>query len=150
MLKKLEMLSVESSEINKKHTGNNFFFTLFDNFLLNFFKCCMSRRMKNLNEHFKKLYDYSISYTDVLTIANKFSEIDKMKFVLLDQKQMAIFNIKAKLGDPLREKKNKMTELFIYDKDRLAQEKTLKEYIQSISDGYNPSAIDRKLINFCS
>ena len=103
LLEKLKLIVENPCEI-KKNPKDIFIFTLCDNFLLNIFKCCMSRRMKKLDEYFKKLWTYSISNTDVLTIAHKFSEIDKLKFILLDQKQLAIFNMKAKLCDPLREK----------------------------------------------
>ncbi len=147
IMKKLDSLNAEKSKNNKTQTSN-FFFSLCNNLFMNIC-CCKCGNIKKLDEHFKKLYNYSISYTDVITVAKRFNEIDKIKFLLLNEKQMAVFNLKADVSNPYGNKKNKLTQLFIYNQDGSAQEAVLKDFLQSLNDGREPSTIDKKLIDLC-
>jgi hypothetical protein len=149
IMRKLDSLVVENNKSkSQKGETRKFFFSLCNNLFMNIC-CCKCGNIKKLDDQFKKLYSYSISYTDVITIAKRFNEIDKIKFLLLNEKQMAIFNLKTEVTNPFATKKNKLTELFIYNQDSSAQEVVLKEFIQSLNHGKDPSTIDRKLIDLC-
>jgi hypothetical protein len=149
ILKKLETLKMMDEGKIKTHHRDKFLFSLIDNLIMKLC-CCKTTKLKKFDELFKKLYNYSISYTDVLTIAKKFNEIDKLKFLLFNEKQIALFNLKGNIKNPYGIKKNKMTELFIYNHDGESQKNNLEDFLQSLKNGQEASAIDRKLIDLCS
>jgi hypothetical protein len=125
----------------------HYFFTLCNNLTLVFCFVCSGKRLNKLNEIYQKLQEYAIQYTDVLHIARKISEIEKLKYIMFSKKQLAYFNHVCKLENPLKKgRPSKLTEFYKYSLDTHQQHKDIAEYLKKVASTEKKKRIDRKLI----
>lgn len=106
-------------------------FNLYDHLILSFLPCCSkcSFNLKNVNEKFNKLIDYMNNYIDVLQMMRQFHEMERLKFVLFNKKQLAIFQNIGIPEDPLHKKFDiRLNNFYDFQYDHKAQKKKAKEF----------------------
>lgn len=59
--------------------------------------CFVSKRTRKITNYYNKLSSLIDSYTDILSICNNIFEVEKLKYVIMDEDQVAIFNIRNKV-----------------------------------------------------
>ncbi len=94
------------------------------------------------------LTDYSVEYTDVISFVNTKSDIEKLKYVLLNPKQIALYNLIAPPENPIKKTnlKSKVSILYRYQRDHKAQMKQANVYLEDLKKGKEKSHLDYKLL----
>ncbi len=109
-------------------------FTLFDHLSLSFLPCCSkcSYKLKNVHDQFNKLIEYMNNYIDVLQMMRQFHELERLKFVLFNKKQLAIFQNIGIPEDPFSKKSlARMNSFYSFQYDHKAQKKKVKEFFNN-------------------
>ncbi len=76
------------------------------------------RQKKRITKYYEKASELVREYTDILNIAHNLYEMEKMKFLLLDEDQVAIFNLRNKLEiERNEETTNKFSKFYYHCKD---------------------------------
>ena len=68
-----------------------------DHFFITYFKCCLVGRTAKINKYYEELRDIVNPYTDILNITNNIFEMEKLKYLLMDEDQVAVFNYRSKI-----------------------------------------------------
>ena len=112
-----------------------------------FCPCHCSKRLM-LKEMIKKeLFDYVIEYTDLLNVSKSMLELEKLKFALLTEEQLALFNLIAKPQNPKKHgSKNIVTRLYEYSKNVNLQKSILRKLNDKKSDIRNLSVLHQRFI----
>jgi len=71
---------------------------MFDHFILSYLCCCACGRLKKIATHYKEVEEIVSSYTDILNMVQTSFEMEKMKYLLMDEDQVAIFNLRSKVS----------------------------------------------------
>jgi len=71
---------------------------MFDHFLLSYFCCCICGKLKKIANHYREVEEIVSGYTDILNIVQNAFELEKLKYLLMDEDQVAIFNLRSKLS----------------------------------------------------
>ncbi len=69
-----------------------------DHFMLTYLKCCVCGRIKKISTYYEKIDFLVTYYTDILSISNNIFELEKLKYLLLDEDQVSLFNYRMKLN----------------------------------------------------
>ena len=72
--------------------------SMFDHFLLSYFCCCICGRLKKISNYYSEVEEIVSGYTDILNIVQNAFEMEKLKYLLMDEDQVAIFNLRSKLS----------------------------------------------------
>ncbi len=102
--KKIEDLSKETV-LKKKYAltdEERLLLNLCDHCLLSYCCCCVGKRTTKINNFYESLSPYIKEYVDICNISNNIFEVEKLKYLLLDEDQAALFNLRTKihiLGD---------------------------------------------------
>jgi hypothetical protein len=109
-------------------------FGLTDHLLLSFFPCFSkcSKRLGEINNNFRRLILYMNNYIDVLQMMRQFHELERLKFVLFNKKQLAIFQNIGIPEDPFSRKNFTMRINNFYDfqYDNKAQKIKAQEFFE--------------------
>jgi hypothetical protein len=145
--------SVVSAYMSKKKIQSqkrpNKIFSLLDHLSLSFFPCCSkcSFKLKNVNEQFNRLIEYMNNYIDVLQMMRQFHELERLKFVLFNKKQLAIFQNIGIPEDPFgKNSLVRMNSFYSFQYDHKAQKKKVKEFFNNTNrNNENDSKISSRL-----
>ena len=76
----------------------------------------MNKNIKEKLVKFNLFKNISSQYTDILKIIKKLNEINKLKYILMNKKQLAIFNLIDSPSSPISLNKiSKYSEKYKYD-----------------------------------
>lgn len=131
----------------KNEKRNRQIFTIMNHINLSIFPfcTCCSRGLKGIDDKFKRLIDYMNNYIDVLQMMKQFHELERIKFVLFNKKQLSIFQNVGVPEDPLHMKKlDKINTLYKFQYDKNAQKKKAQEFFTT-TQGENESILDKRL-----
>ena len=127
-------------------------FTFCDILLLYTCRCCARTKAKKMFRLLQKSEPILDELLDIRIFVRKLDELDKLKMVLLSEKQVALFNFISKEMCSLDPEKLKQSEMYnfkrkIRDVNELG--KKVIEYIEELGEkGERPkNAIDEKLLN---
>jgi hypothetical protein len=126
---------------------NKKIFSLTDHIILSFLPCCnmCSSKLREVDEQFKKLIQYMYKYIDVLQMMRQFHELQLLKFVLFNKKQLAIFENIGMPEDPFSKNKfSKINELNYFQQNAKEQKVKAKEFFSG-DNGLNDSKISKRL-----
>lgn len=121
-------------------------FSLTDHMILSFLPCCnkCSSKLQLVDEQFRKLIQYMYKYIDVLQIMKQFHELQLLKFVLFNKKQLAIFQNIGMPEYPFNKNKvSRVNDFHIFRLDFKEQKTKAKEFFMESS--LNESKIDKRL-----
>ncbi len=131
------MTSIVSAYFSKKKIENQRrikkIFSLKDHLILSFFPFCdkCSHKLNKVNEHFIKLIEYMYNYIDVLQMMRQFHELERLKFVLFNKKQLAIFQNIGIPEDPFNKKNlERLNTFYDFQYDTKAQKRKAKEFFR--------------------
>jgi hypothetical protein len=133
----------------KNSKRNREIFTIWNHINLSFFPfcTCCSRNLKSVNDKFIRLIEYMYNYIDVLQMMKQFHELERLKFVMFNKKQLSIFQNIGIPEDPLHHKKIEgINSLYKFQYDQTAQKKKAQEFFKD--DGENDTKIDQRLKKF--
>lgn len=108
--KDVQTSSIVSAYFSKKkfqyQTRKKQIFGLTDHLILSFFPCFSrcSYRIAYISNNFNRLITYMNNYIDVLQMMRQFHELERLKFVLFNKKQLAIFQNIGIPEDPFNRK----------------------------------------------
>ncbi len=68
-----------------------------DHFLLTYLCCCVCGRTRKIANYYKEIEDLVAPYTDILNISYNMLELEKLKYILMDEDQIALFNMRRKI-----------------------------------------------------
>jgi hypothetical protein len=131
----------------KNEKRNRQIFSIMNHINLSFFPfcTCCSRNLRSINDKFKRLIDYMHNYIDVLQMMKQFHELERLKFVLFNKKQLSIFQNIGIPEDPLHMKKiDRINTLYKFQYDKNAQKKKAQEFFKD-TQGENESKLDQRL-----
>ena len=120
--------------------------SLFEHFISLFLPCLIKNNKNNL---FDSLNDYAIEYTDLLNLVNTKAELEKLKFVLLTEQQLAIFNLITLPEIPNKTVLRKdISKLYKYSRDLKNQDNELWKFNEKVNSGQlQLSKLEIKLID---
>ena len=94
----------------------------------------------------RKIIEFSKNYTDIQLISKQIFDLNTLKYVLLNKKQLAIFNRIEKHFLPFSEYNDKLSKLINYEKNHFEITDKLNEFYNDIARRNRfESNIDRKL-----
>lgn len=131
----------------KNEKRNRQIFSIMNHINLSFFPfcTCCSRGLKSIDDKFKRLIAYMHNYIDVLQMMKQFHELERLKFVLFNKKQLSIFQNIGIPEDPLHLKKiDRINTLYKFQYDKNAQKKKAQEFFKD-TQGENESKLDQRL-----
>ena len=109
--------------------------------------CHCSKKISLKEMIFNELEDYVMESIDIINIAKKSLELEKLKYVLLSKDQLALFNLISKPQNPTKKgAKNKVTNLYEYSRNKEMQLSTLKELIQNSTNINKLSLLHKRFI----
>jgi len=129
-------LRVHTKEFNISYLTHIFF-------LLGMKRCLKPTKRVKI-EVYENLEKYAIGYTDVFTLASNKTDFEKLKYILFEPNQMALFNLIPNPQFPLKES-DLVTQMFIFSNDRDQIHKAAETHF----DHYGKkSIIDKKIFSF--
>jgi hypothetical protein len=131
---------IRNSKMSKK------IFSLTDHMILSFLPCCnkCSSKLQQVDEQFRKLIQYMYRYIDVLQMMKQFHELQLIKFVLFNKKQLAIFQNIGMPEDPFNKNKvSRVNDFHFFQQDFKEQKNKAKEFF--LESSLNESKIDKRL-----
>jgi len=101
----VKCLNNSKGKDNEKSTNYNYnisntkicLLSFCDHLLITYFKCCLVGRTSKINKYYEELRDIVFPYTDILNITNNIFEMEKLKYLLMDEDQVAVFNYRSKI-----------------------------------------------------
>ena len=113
---------IKSHEGGTPLTYNNYKITkrdktllsLCDHLCLAYLPCCISLRTQNVKKYYDKVINIVKEYTDILNITNNIFEVEKLKYLLMDEDQAAVFNYRSKVEISKKTKKDSKFNNFYY------------------------------------
>jgi hypothetical protein len=122
-------------ELKKEENEENIFqITMLEHFISMICPVMAGALLRKKLNIYNILSDYSVEYTDVLGLTEVKSEIEKFKYVFLNPKQLAMFNLIVPPENPVKkaEIKNRVSILYRYSKDKKAQIKQAEKFLEEI------------------
>ncbi len=127
-----------------------------DHFMLIYCCCILPKRTKKIANYYKGLSNITSEYTDMLTITNNIFEMEKLKFILFDEDQTALFNYRNKVNvksdihvSKFLNIKDNFTEYFYFTKN-LNNAIDLRELKIELKNRNNRDTMNSKLIKLSS
>ncbi len=68
-----------------------------DHLMLSYFCCCISPRVRKVSKFYNELSEYFTNYLDYANICNNILETEKIKYLLMDPDQIALFSVRKKI-----------------------------------------------------
>ena len=104
--------------------------------------------LKRKQQIYNVLSEYSMDYTDVLSFTETKAEIEKIKYVFLNPKQLAIFNLISPPENPMNIEslKKKVSILYKYSRDKKAQLKQAIKFLDDLKLGKPKTKLDFKIL----
>jgi len=127
-----------------------------DHFLISYLCCLVTRRANKIKNYYDKLYNMTKKYTDIINISNNIYEVEKLKYLLLDNTQMKIFNLRNKINCRRDMANDKFTSYFytIHDLEEGFDVNNTKELVKTIYEDETTDEttqqINNKLLDFLS
>jgi hypothetical protein len=103
------------------------------------------KETKKKEIYFKSLVEHTKKYSDGLSIIRAVNEMDKLKNIIFDEKQLALFNLVAQPKNPLENSIGEFKPVS-FNKERMAQIEIARNYLAEIRTKRNLTFIEKKLI----
>jgi hypothetical protein len=132
--------------------NDSFEISFFEHLIATICPICGGKIMRKKIEIFNFLLDFSVEYTDVLSFVNTKLDLEKLKYVLMNPKQIALYNMICPPENPLKKTnfKNKVSILYRYQRDKKAQIRQADIYLEQLKNGKDKSHLDYKLLELLS
>jgi hypothetical protein len=138
LIKKKEKLILDEKN------GDKFILTDFEHLISIFCHFISSKNLIRKETIYNLLIDQVLDYIDIIKLSKSLLEIEKLKFVLLNKEQLALFNMISNPESPLKIKlTNKLSDLYNYTFNEKEQLKYANNYV---AKGKKLSQIDRNLL----
>ncbi len=110
--------------------------------------CCVSERTQKIENFYQLLNYYMKDYTDICNITNNIYEMEKMKYLLMDEDQASIFSLRTKIHvkENLQKHSNNFSTYYYFLRD-------LNDFVDidgvkmDILKRENQKTMNRRLIN---
>jgi hypothetical protein len=110
-------------------------------------KYCYSKKIKIKHENYDRLVKTSMGYIDILKIVKNLQDFNKMKYVLFNKKQLAIFNL---IEDPVydhddNKKRSKLTKTIKFEMNKMQLKEKAIEFLCEEESERDKNIISRRL-----
>jgi len=150
--KNLEEISKLNQNVTKeKYTIVNekkLLLSLWDHFILTYFSCCKFGRLKRISHYYDNFQDHILEYTDILNFTNNIREMEKLKYLLFDEDQVALFNLRTKLHLNTSKSSSNFSDYIFYTKD-LNDELNIEEIKKAILKRNKKKLLNKNLVSLC-
>ncbi len=142
---KLREYPVEKTRYNAN--DHNRLLSFIDHFFLAYMSCCVCGRTKKIKEYYEQISEIIDPYVDILSISNNVFEMEKLKYMLMDEDQVALFNLRnSKIYvEPKAIDQSRFSHYYYYTKD-LDNEIDIDSIKKKISSEYKNDDFNRKLL----
>ncbi len=121
------------------------FFSYNEIIFLLFCPCLTPNETKKKEIYFKSLVEYTKKYSDGLSIIRSVNEMEKLKSIIFDEKQLALLNLVAQPKNPLENCVGEFKPVS-FNKEKMAQLDVARNYLAEIRNKRNLNFIETKLI----
>ena len=118
-----------------------------DHFFLSYCCCCISGRVRKVNDYYNNISDEIDEYTDMLNITNNIFELEKLKYVLMDEDQVALFNSRSKVQMDIKKVDTSSFSKFYYFTKELNEDVKINELVKNISLRETDKKFNQKLVD---
>jgi hypothetical protein len=127
-------------------------FTFFQYVLFCFCGCFLNQTLHIRRRNFEELFNFSIKYFDIVEIVRKLHEFERLKYVVFNKEQIAIFNSIAQPSNPLIKSDNldTLTKRLKFDNDKEAQKEIINKVLNHKSDNNDERTTKRLLKLKCN
>jgi hypothetical protein len=110
-------------------------------------KSCYSKKLKIKHENYDRLVKICMGYIDILKIVKNLQDFNKMKYVLFNKKQLAVFNL---IEDPVYEhdgdkKASKLTKTIKFEMNKMELQEKAIEFLCEEESERDKNIISRRL-----
>ena len=107
-------------------------FTFFQHFRFMFCNCCLERNLSARKGNFDELFNFTLKYFDIVEIVRKLHEFERMKYVMFNKQQIALFNSISQPSNPLIRSNNLnfVTKRLKFDNDKEAQKQIINNILR--------------------
>lgn len=113
-------------------------------------RCFATKRTLTLSKTVRELDKLSMDFTDVVSIVKNQYDIEKLKYVIFDEIQYAVFNSNGKMANPFVPENimSAFSKVFIQSKDKKNQKLVLERYLNELDEDAvrNSTIMDKKLL----
>ena len=103
--------------------------------------------LKKKQDIYNILSEFIIEYTDVLSFAHAKTELEKLKYVMMSPKQVALFNLISPPENPMKKiYEKRVSILYKYSKDNKAQIRQAKKFLEDLKKGKTKTLLDYKIL----
>jgi len=147
---------MKSYEVEKEGGGptfSNYGVSTYDKCLLSFCDhltltfCCACGKAAKIKQYYDKVNEIVYSYSDILNITNLMFEFEKLKYLLLDEDQAAVFNYRSKIEVSKNSKKGSKFSSFYYFLKDLNDSVDLNIIKKELLERDNQKRFNERLIN---
>ena len=132
-----------------KSNENQFSISINEHFISKYFPCFKNDYLIQKEKVFDSIDNIITGYTDILSIIINTTEVEKLKYILLSEHQLALFNFISLPEIPLKKNmKKKVSNLYKYSKNYKDQEQQIIKYIEKLkSKEKKISRLEKRLID---
>jgi hypothetical protein len=121
-------------------------FKLYEVAWIVFCPCTAKNDLKKKEKFFRSLVEYTKKFSDAFHIIKYMAEFDKLKQIIFDEKQLALFSLVSQPKNPLDVTPGDHR-LASFNKEKVVQFELAKNYIQEMKNRRNLTVIEKKLID---
>jgi hypothetical protein len=142
----IECLYKDLFEKKKNFDGNKINFSYFEVFMLVYCKCFIKTELEKKETIFRNLVEYTKKYSDGMRIIKTISEFEKLKNLLFDEKQSALFSLLSHPTNPFDTPKGDL-KLFSSIRTKSGMYEMARNYVNELKNKRNFSFIEKGLID---
>ena len=112
------------------------------------FPCFRNKNIKQKERILKSINHICMEYTDVITFVNTTTELEKLKYILFSEEQLALYNLISSPEIPIKDNfKKKVSKLYKYSKNIKDQRNEIIKFNEKLkSNVIELSSLDKKLM----
>jgi hypothetical protein len=137
-------ISVKKTKNSEREEGQ-FNFSYAEVFVIVFCLCFANDKLKKKEKMFRILVEHTKKYSDGMNVIKSVNEIEKIKNVIFDEKQIALFNLLCEPRNPLSMMDGEI-KLNTSGKEKTINFEVAKSYLTEIKLKRRVSVMDKRLI----
>jgi len=130
----------------KNNEDDRFTFSYTNVVLIVFCPCFVSAALKKKERIFRHLVEYTKKYSDAVNVIKSVSEMEKLKQVIFDEKQLALFTIISEPRNPIDSFEGDL-KINSFNKERLYHTDTAKSYLTELKIRKTFTNVEKRLLD---
>ena len=114
--------------------------------LIVFCPCFLTNSLKKKERIFRHLVEYTKRYSDAINIIKTVNEIEKLKQIIFDEKQLALFTLISEPRNPMDSFEGEL-KINSFSKEKLYHTDTAKTYLTELKIRKNFTNVEKRLLD---